>query len=530
MPLFLSAAFAASLGFALRAAVRWTWKPDGRTWLRAGVAAGLFLVAWGATRSTPLRGGFDDEHDFGCMAVEFFRPLAQAPVDREKSPLLAFWLSDRLSGRSLDGILAAQKLLWFGSSLLVFGLLLRAGASPPASLLCAGLLLFHHLSILNTYTFSTTNANVFYLLSALCALAGLFRESGDAVADLAWFLAASFLVFTSRYEFMPVLFFGLALSAVKSSWPRRLLSERGWRMLAWISCCGAFAAGCCGWTVILLRDMRAYGLRTAGTMTLGPMEFARNIRHHLGWNNLTPILGVTPRSACWLAGAMLAVVLFVGWRRRDRGPAWPWRIFLAGWIVYVGAIYAPYALYPLHTMRLHLYFSIPFLLLAGVLADDLFAASRAWPWAAAALVLAAYLPLNARYVRSLDGELRTNDIEWQFLYRMRRSWPDGCLATYPLADTRRGFLRKYFPFVPMEDISGLGCRLIYRSPYRSVLGRGFQPAAESEDPERFYGGAFQEERFLHRFYTVWHGPGHEGHSETVEPIPVRVGFYHFLTP
>ncbi|MFA5139171.1 MAG: hypothetical protein WC728_08050 [Elusimicrobiota bacterium] len=520
----LCLALAASAALAVLAAAAWARREGRPARYVLAAAVGFLAAAWAATAGTGLRGGYDNEHDFHSLSADFFRGSGRhSPVSKEHSPVLLFWLSDRLSGGSLEAILVTQRLAWSASAALVFAAMLASGAGLFAAFLAAGAYLFHFLSILNTYAFATTNGNVLYLLSAVCALAGLFDPARDPLRNLLWFLSSALLVLASRFEFVPLLAAGAAMSAVGSGWPGRLLKARGLRRAAWIAGCAVFLGAAAYWAWVLVR----------GGMIPKPGDerwalfsrMAESVDFHLGEHDLSPLFGIPSRLASWIFGGVLVLVLVRG----RRSPTLLWRVFLAGWALYLPLFFPPISEYPLHSMRHHLYFLLPFLFLCGVLMDDLFVDPRAPLWGIASLGLAGYLGLNACHARSLDAEARTNDIEWRFLYKTRRSWPAGCRAAYPFADVRGELLRKYFPFEEPGGASGSGCILVYRSPHRDVLrGSLWGREPRAEDEERFYGPAFEEETFQHRFYTVWNDPKRAGpgdFTEVKDPIPLKIGFY-----
>lgn len=517
----IAAAFAAHWA-ALVAPVRHWWR-SGRRWTALAVALGVFALCCFITRGTVLRGGYADDHEFGQMSLDFFslapdavKRVAEWP-DKHMGALPMLSLFDTLGGHSLAGVLAGQKALWLFCGLLLFGALRKTGFGLAAAAAGAAALCSSFLVLAATYSFSTVNAAIFYVCSAIYGLASLMKaeKPRDAPAALALFLTASALVWASRFEFLPALIWGFALalwnggaSALARAWRRDGLGKAGLAALT-----AAFAAFVLGWLKVLVT------LQPSNEqMSLSVLEIPRNVAHHLGAQNLSPLTGAPPEAVVVLAAGALALSGVLAWRARRRRPELLfWAAFLAGWILYFAVVYAPDSgavMVPgdrLFNFRHDLYFFVPFAFLAGLLVE------LTTPAPAALAAIAVYAGLNVMQARALQADWRTNDKEWQFLYNARRDWPAGCRAVYPAWDHRGWLLHKYFPFQKFPDATGSGCYLLYRSPQETVfVDRRFD--ASPEELARLRGPAWREETFAHRPYTNYP-------DELKEPVPVTMGFY-----
>lgn len=519
--------------------LRLAWRTLSSPRRRAFLAAGAILVLGSvlAARTVEVRGGYDNEHDFEYVSMDFARPgglLSVGMLPKELSPLAASSAADLLSGSSLTGLIAAHHLLLLASALLAFGALRHAGADPWSSILGSGILPLSYLAVLSARSFSSTSANLFYFLSGLCALSALTfgRDSpGTLVRRWIWLLCAAFLTFTARFELFAVLVWGALLAAALGGRaPLESLRRIGPRTAALMA--GAFlvfTASCAAWTVELARSGTASAPPIAELAELD--AYFRKIHHHLGRMNLGALTGAHDEAVLVLLAALFALVW--AWRGRY-GPAarvLGLCLFLAGWLVCCSAVYHFTPGYPLHYARHSLYFLLPVIFLTGLAAhgagriEAFRRRPRAWP-ALVLCSLAAYGLLGARRVSSVSSELRTNDVEWRLLRKAQRHWPAGCTAVYPSAgdDFRAELIGRYFParsrpcaFEPGE------CVLAYRSPFPAVLWRPEWGSKPDRPWESRAGSPVFEKAFEHRYYTVFPW-------EVKEPIPLRAGFYAVGSP
>jgi hypothetical protein len=517
----IATSIAASLALALWGLMR-SVGSRGRAARAAAVA--VAAAAWLAVNgAVPIRGGHDSGDDFRYLSS----PPAAASTwawslnGKELAPQLLFLLAEAASSRKLEAILVLQKGLAILTVLVLFGLLRRLGHSVAASLLGAGGLLFSFFLLLTTASFSTVNGNLFFLLNALFALAPLFAEGALPLEgfEVAQAGAGLLLLWTSRYELLPPLLAGTGLAL----WPR--LKKARWRAAA-VGGRGALIAALAALSLI-----GAIGFELLQRTTYNgpivdfrlPFFLPEHLSAHLGDNFWTPLTGLPPRIVTALALALLAGGIKLARDRQDWKGSWAG--FISLWCVYSGIIYLPMDLYPLQFTRHHILVFVPFLLLSALIADELLPRMKK-PLTVSLCALGLYAGLNRRHIRRLDLELRTNDLEWEFLLDARRHWPGKCEVSGAIGRWRRGVIAKYFPST--DALDGEGCRLIYRSPSYQVMSGPGIPAMRLA--EAFLGAPVLETRITHRFYTVMHGKNHAGPSEIEEPIPVSFGFYRLAVP
>jgi len=108
-------------------------------------------------------------------------------------------------------------------------------------------------------------------------------------------------------------------------------------------------------------------------------------------------------------------------------------------------------------MRHRLYFFIPFSVLAAAAVDAIFPRrfSKQSAYLFSIFLAGWYLPMNLRISKDFRHELRTNDLEWQFLYSAAKSWPPGCRAVYPYGDAKKVILKIFFALRKRRAGSGL---------------------------------------------------------------------------
>lgn len=481
--------------------------------LAAAAAMGLWL--WAFSGVAP-RGGYDNEHDISYLCMSVFSPGGASFIrhGKEAAPLVADGAADLLSGYSLPAVLVKNKALMFASALLVFCAALLAGAGLPAAVLAFVLYAFSFLSGIAASTFSTTPANMFFLASALCAAAYLRREEAGA-GGLAWFCAAFFLVWTSRYELAPLA--GLAFAAAPGlrGWKRVLGSKAAAPLLA------AVLLAAAAWGALALLP-GSYN----GPAEFEPVSLFKNLRYHLAEKNLSFAFGTGTPAVLVAAGlALLAAAASV---LRGGRAARPWGAALGAACVYTAAIFSTRDLYPLHFARHQLYFFVPFIALFAAALRFAWgsasgAAGSAAKWSALLAFCAWYAAAGRSSALALNRELRTNDIEWGLLAEASRGWPEGCRLLFPGNDNRALLLRKYFPAEGSREDRLDGCRVKYLPPAAADFGTDREAPPQGYNPfsaqYREAAGPLFERRFVHKFYTVF------SDRETREELPQTAGFY-----
>lgn len=528
-PAALYALYAACLGaFAVNA---WFLGADLAGWVRSGkpksrlLTALLLAAAFGlgqaAYSGVSPRGGYDNDHDFQYLGMSFFNlsDIGFSFSGKEVSPVIADAVFDSLSGYSLAFVLVKNELLMFAAAVLLFAFFRRCGLGAAASFFGFFVFYFNFLAALNARTFSTTAANVFYISSALYAAASL-DEGRRGLAGLAWALCAFFLVCAGRYEMaaLPALF--LAASLLRPGGGlRRLVSSGGRPAAAW-ALLAAAAALCAVWLAEVAGRYPYNGPEPREALRLG-----LHLMEQLWKNNLSIALHV-PAAAVFPAVA--GAFVLVAWRAAaagDRRRLFCAAALLAG-ALYLSSIFSVQAEYPLHFMRHQLYFFLLFACLAAFAWEALWRPGYEKAGLAALVVLCGiYLGANASAAAGLQGEKRTNDLEWRLLLDARGRWPAGCALVYGQHDHRKNVLRKYFPLLSGDCAQKEpACVYKYIPAHCQVFsgpeaGRPqdcvppWLPGGESATP------ALAEAGFAHSFYTIFRD------AESRQPLPVRIGFY-----
>ena len=496
--------------------------------IAAAFAGGQFIYS-----GVSPRGGYDNDHDFGYLSISFFKTeqLGLAMSSKEVSPLVTDALSDAASGASLGSILFKNRLLMFLSALILFTCLRAAGFGAGAA--CFGFALFYlnFLTVLNGNAFATTASNIFFLCSSLLA-AVIFETRRRGFTGLLWALAAFFLIWTGRYElsFLPGMM--LCVSLLFPGGALRALALRpGARPRTWLAL-GTAAALCAAWIALVL----ALG-HFNGPDHRDLIHLLAHLRYQLGYNNLGVLVPLVSRFTSYIAAGALAAALLGAWFSAKRGPRLIFWSVMLSWAVFVCAIFALTDSYPLHFMRRHLYFFVPFVFIFSAALDACWKFMGDRPlaarlkWGLLACFCAVYLRANAAAVRALEPEKRTNDMEWALLLKASENWPKGCEVIPPVQDKehRSDLINKYFPLIS-EDCRrpAPACLLKYYTTVSQILKSPAPAAAESRTPAaEIYAPAGSralfESVFKHRFYTLTD-------IETRAEVPVKIGFYYAYAP
>ncbi|MCK4935236.1 MAG: tetratricopeptide repeat protein [Elusimicrobiales bacterium] len=482
--------------------------------------------------SAAVRGGYDNNHDFGYLSGDFFndRSMEGFLKIKELSPLITDSISDNISGFSLDSILIKNKKLMFFTALTLLAILIKLNLEYSAVMAGFGFFYFNFLVILNANTFSTTSSNIFFFMSSLLALVCFHMEKKSRKSNLIWALSAMFLVFTSRYELFIVSFAGF-LTVAGIYFRERSIKLNIFKKHGFLS------AAVAAYFLIYI----AWFSRMSGFVSYnGPeiwevFNLIGNLKYQLIERNAAFFMS----QASLIVPALILLSFFMIFLRslKDRGKAAKNIIigsFLFLWIVYVSIIFKPLDAYPLHFMRHRLYFFIPFVILFAFSWDSAMFFLRGIrffkilkPAMALSLILI-YALSNIRTVESLQNEIRTNDIELEFLAKVQKEMGDKYVVVYPANDSRASLLKKYFPFHE-------SCLRIKEKPYVKYVssekfitrGKGdiiqaYHPSKSnyiSEDDKAVF-----ELSFKHKFYTIWPD------LETRDEIPVKIGFYYADRP
>lgn len=508
-----------------------------RAWAAIAVISGLAVAL---TVFLPVRGGYDNNHDFMCLGERFFTySPGRMLMFKEVSPLFTDGISDFLTGNSLSAVLWKNRLLQVFSIFVFFSGLRRLGASMPVAAASTVFLFLNFLSPLNASSFSTTSSNMLIWMISLLAIFDAFAAPGPGAAGAAWIMSSLVLVISARIEFLPVNLLLLAgLAAGKILGGNRFFLRPG--NIAVIAT-GAFPAA--AWAFHSLAQNPA-------NQVAGNIHPLINFFYQLGSRNLEVIAGFglklqgpgkvvnnafsAASTALCIAFILLALSGIAAGCLAERKGAKA-RLaalaLLALWAAYFSTIFQPMDFYPLHFMRHQLYFFVPFAYLFALGLDGFERAAVAGGksvFAAFCLVaLTSYAALNAKAALGFNRELRTNDRELDFLMKAQREWPAQAFAVHPVrnrSNSRAEMIKKYFPAMPDCRSAAEGALLKYASPEPEIFtdsepGLLDQAPLPAGPPE----AAWKAISFKHSFYTAFFGRV----EETVEPIPLTIGFFRF---
>ncbi len=533
--------WAVNIFFLARFAREWYLaEPEPR---RAWLALALVCVpAFVLTLFVVPRGGYDNNHDFMSLGTRFFglNP-GQVLEFKEAAPLFTDWVSDIVSGYSLNAILWKNRLLFAGSAFLFFAGLRRLGIGIAVAAASAAFLFLNFLSVINASTFCTTASNLFIWFVSLAALFDVYGRAHIDSGRLLWIFSSMTLVVNARYEFLPVnlLIFAALMAYKLKTRAKDLLNLRSLGLAV------LFAALLVAWG-----SHNALAPRGADPFAQGPVVLT-NPFYHLWSHNFAVIAGALPKIAMDIADSRymvdsavsLKAVLFISFcfilmslgvlggaladkNRRIRN-IWFFSV-LCVWSGFFSFIYLPMDWYPLQFMRHHLYFLVPFAYLLALALDGARELLRGAPCRVKAVLLftgvallAAYAAVNAAAALRLNGQLRTNDIELAFLAGSRKDWPENCRVYHPHdQEHRTGLLKKYFPFVTPFAQEEAPCLLRYVSAPPQIFYDVANPLAAPAAPK---GAPWRTLSFKHAFYTNNFNNGPR--RERVVPVPVTIGFF-----
>lgn len=480
----------------------------------------LFFAAFSSAAvylasAIPVRSGYDNDHDFMCLGVKFFDPnLTPLLSFKEISPLFTDAVSDTITGRSLAGVLKKNRFLLLASALVLYGTLRRFRLAKPAAGLACIFFGFNFLTLLNANSFATTMANVFILLVSIFAASEAYAAAKVGARELFWIFSSMLLVLCARYEFLPVNI--LISGAVLARAVRRGTLKLSGAVIT-LSAASLLTLGLCA--------VYANSVAPSGQWS-GTPDLFTNLTRNLWTGNLKVIAG-GHNFAVLIAVCSLALLAAAGeaFNREKLSRNSAALVLLALWAGYFSCIYGLEGDYPLHFMRHQLYFLMPFVFLLALALDAIadsfraFNLARKLKYGSAIIAAALYVYLNAKATFSFNNERRTNDIELEFLMRSQSEWKKDCRVFYPVKDSRRRLLEKYFPFGESGRQAG-GCLLKYVSPAQIVFKS--TPAAGPEYDSLKAGetsSAWKAATFSHAFYTVWPD------RETRAPVPVTIGFF-----
>lgn len=470
-----------------------------------GAAAFFYL-----SQTTPIRGGYDNDHDFGYLSKDFFNlnDLRVIFQDKEISPLIFDSITNHIFSFSLKYIVWQNLLLMFISGLLLYLSVKIITENEIISLISFLLFCFNFLTLINANTLSTTPANIFYVMSAIYSLFNFYNKP-EYMGNFLWSSFSILLLLTGRYEFFLPLFPLYALLSFKYVIIKKIYGRRG--LIAFI----LFSIAIFLFSILIFKvSPRNY----PPVNTLYRFSFIfRNFNYQLGENNLYLIFNFLNGKLLYLISIILIFMAYSIVRVKDKKSLKPLiTLFIFFWLLFFSAIFQPMDLYPLHFARHHLYFFIPFIFFLSISLYYLYLRLtkryKLFLSFMLGLLFCFYLIFNIKALRFFDKSFRTNDIEWNLLIESQDKIPQNCSIYYPFEGARADILNKYFNSGKIKS----ECIVKYVSPELFIF-KNRQYAGLKKYLENM-GSPIIKKKFFHKFYTVWD-------SEEKDSIHLDIGFY-----
>jgi len=480
-----------------------------------------------------VRGGYDNNHDYLCLAADIFSPDTTKVFSfKEIAPLFTDSVSNFISGNSMSALILKNRLLFVLSAFLFFiGLRkLKAGFFPSAA--ATVLLFFNFLSLMNASAFSTTASNIFIFVSAVLAAADAYSADKMRPASFAWMFSSLILIIMSRYEFAPV--YALFITAVLLK--GYIKKDRFFRdRLSAVT----IAAGL---TAAVLFSAAALGIKNPGGQLVKPVKtslYMNSLYYQFWLNDINIMLGgksavlpegeSTPEVPAGAKAFALLILLAASaaaacnfYRKGAKSDKLIFSAVLSAWIIYFIIIFQPLDKYPFHFMRHQLYFLLPFAYLAAAAAEGLGGPAekkRAVYTGGIILFSAVYILLNARTALANNNSLRTNDEELVFIMNSQRSWPAEARLLYPMTDPddfHAALLARYFPAPdPRTELKDI---LAYASTEK-LFGKHGGPLEHKYISPAADAVFVSSKTFVHEFYTEFR------EKEERKEEELTVGFY-----
>ena len=133
--------------------------------------------------TSPIRGGYDNNHDFISVEIDFHNNNELFSY-KEISPVFLKDIIDRTSNYSLKAILDTNRIIPLFSMLLFFATVRYAGAGSIGSLTGTAVLFLNFHTFLNASAFSTTSAAAFIFISSLAAFVSFLRKNNNEYWNL----------------------------------------------------------------------------------------------------------------------------------------------------------------------------------------------------------------------------------------------------------------------------------------------------------------------------------------------------------
>ena len=490
--------------------------------------------------SQPVRGGYDNKHDFASISVRLDQNLALYSY-KEVAPVLLKGVIDNISGNSLKAILYANRLLPVFSMLLLYAAFRRAGAGKAGSLAGIALIFFNFHTFLNSSSFSTTSSAFLAFSLAIAAILSAYGKKKICESDIVWIFSATALVTMSRIEHIPALVLisaALAYSAIRKKDP--ILKNPNSLLVSFVGIAGI--AVCMFFQLSFTPQKLLHGISPVANFAM--QMLAENMYILLSSNpagafpalmeqsgagsiyfELTqthPFRLLSP-SLFGIGGFLLLAFLSIPFIccirqaiRREYSKTNTMILALGFVFVYFMTIYSWQDHYPLHFIRHRLFMMIPVAAIGAFSASHIYnyctGRLRQSKTAMSAIIIAlclSYCGINLSVAGKLGNTLRSNDIEWDFLLKNQNTIRGNYQIATTVFNNRNPFMRLYF-----SNGNEAGKPLLY---YVSPENYSFAEKPRNLKPDPFLK-PFITREFNHRFYTT-------DPLESHDNIRTGIGFY-----
>ena len=454
--------------------------------------------------SSTVRGGYDNNHDFGLLALN----LSAFP-DKEAAPVFLKILADRISGFDIRAVLYLNAVLSFLSFLFFYAFLRKSGLKKIYSFFASSIIFLNFHSFLNARSLSTTYSVIFVMSMALCSFAYSANKKNISQADLFWIFSSVFLTVLSRCEQLPALFiFSLALLLCCILRKDPVLKNK----ISIFICFAGFSLSVLFLFYELHHKVLNYYFYKNFFVNFS-MQFISENFALLFFKDLSSAFPSMDSFSAWAVFLLVFICLGAFGSNKRENKALYAALLLS--FAYFCFIYLWHDEFPLHFIRHRMYMMVPFAALCGfsmqaseeILAKKIIFIKKYFPSVIFTFCFL-YAALNINASHKLNSFLRTNDKEWNLIIDF---WPEIQGKCAVLTDRKSE--KKYFFKYYTERNSGKNCYFYYFSADLLVFQKKYE---KWETPAGFL--PVMTEVFRHSFYTT--SPDENKNKAIVVP-----GFY-----
>lgn len=460
------------------------------------------------------RGGYDNNHDFLCLSYDFLTENKYNLFNfKEVAPLFTDTITNIISSYSLKAILVKNVILSVVSMSLFYLGLKTVCKNSVISATITVLLFLNFNTALSAKSFATTQSNILIFITSYLSIFNAFTKKTLSRNPITWVITTLILVTATRIEFVPVNLLLIATLIIYKVKAKDFFFLKRWNQ---------YLIGI-GIAFMIIFGLQAIKDNPARLLNQNS-SLMTNINFHLSGNNLSVIRGYFPKysvhtfnkidkldkinTSIFLLIAIPGILIFCFKHDDDQKVIFYLTTPIIIWCFYFAYIFFPQSNYPLHFTRHHLYFFIPFCLLQFIALNGYFNIfkNKTTLKILCCLFCGVYFALNVRAEIALNKQMRTNDIEWNFLLNSKESnICSNAKIYFNDNDLKSHVVRRYFKPNKNTDKK---CYFISSYPFIFNL-----KTAIPDDITELY-----TIRFHHKFYTTMP-------NEKKGSIPLTIGFF-----